>query len=189
MLNLFSVDEEYNLIILPETLALIPFRNVIKKYRSREYAKAELTYIYFMVDYRSDFKDLIDKEVRSEKILEVIYNGSKIIIDKVTEKAIDFYNERQPSLSLRHLESMELALYNLQQALSKIDLMQVIKDDEGNETEIYDTLALGRITTIIKESPKIIAAIKEMEKQVKTELQENTTHRGSGQKSIYEDDD
>ena len=189
MLNLFTLDADWNIIVSPEALSLLPFKNVMDKYKEREYGIAELSYLYFMVDYRSDFNDLVNDEERSEKILESLAESDKIKIDEVTESAMEFYKGRQPSISLRHLESMKKALHNLQEALEGINLsIQVENAVTGEIEDMYDTLALNRITGIIEKSPKIIAAIKEMEKQVKTELQENNAHRGSGEKSIYEDE-
>jgi len=189
MLNLFTINEDWRLEVLPETLSIKAFNDVLNKYKKREVGIAELTYVYFMVDFRSDFKDIINHETKSETILSNIVYGNEVKVDKVTKAAMDFYKERQPSISLRHLEAMEFALDNLQRALRDIDMTKTFVNEEGENVEMYDTLALNRIMGIIKESPKIISAIKEMEKQVKTELQENDSHRGSGNKSIYEDDD
>ena len=189
MLNLFTLDSDWNIILAPEALSLLPFKRVVDKYKQREYGIVELSYIYFMVDFRSDYNDLVDEKERSEKILESLAESDKIKIDKVTENAIEYYKERQPSISLRHLESMKKALHNLQESLNNIDLsMQVMDENTGELKPVYNTMDLNRISSIMKDSPKIIAAIKEMEKQVKTELQENNAHRGSGEKSIYEDE-
>ena len=190
MLNLFSLDENWRVVIKPETLFLKPFEDVMKKYKNRETGLFELGFIYYMVDYRSDFSDITNPEVRKEKILETFGDRAKDLkIDKVTDKAIKLYEERQPSISLRHLESMKKALTNLQESLDAIDLAMMVTDAITGELKpVYDTMALKRITDIITASPKLIASIKEMEKQVRTEIQENTKHVGSGEKSIYEDE-
>jgi len=189
MLNLFTLDTDHNVIIRPETLTLTPFKNVMAKHRKKEYGLIELAYVYFMADFRSDFDDLVKESEKSEKILETLHNSDKIKLDFITQEAIDFYTERQPSISFRHLKSMKKALVSLQDALDKIDLsIKVTNAITGGLEDVYDTMALSRINNVIKDSPKIIAAIKDMEKQVKAELQENTSHRGSGEKSIYEDE-
>lgn len=188
MLNLFDLDENSQVIVLPEAYFLKPFADIRDKYKDIYLATVELGYIYFMSDYRSDFDDIVDEDIKSEKILETMGDVSKKIkIDKKTQKAIEFYKERQPSISLRYLESMKKSLKSLQDALEEVNLTKTYYDEYQNSIEVYDTLALNRITDIIKKSPEIIKAIKEMEKQVKIELQENESHRGSGDKSIYED--
>ncbi len=188
MLNLFALDDNWQVQIRPETLLLKPFKKVMDKYKERRLGLSELAYVYYMADYRSDYNHLTDLEFRSEKIKEVVIDVDKLKFNKTTEEAINFYNELQPSISLRHLEAMKKALSNLQGALNNLDLSQQVLNDKDELIEMYDTLALNRIATIIEKSPKIISAIKDMEKQVKTELQENTTHVGSGEKGIYEDD-
>ena len=63
-----------------------------------------------MADYRSEFSDIIDLEERKEKILETFGDDAlKLNIDSTTQKAIELYEERQPSISLRFLESMKKA--------------------------------------------------------------------------------
>ena len=111
MLNLFSFNDDWRVTIKPEALILKPFGDVVSKYKNREDGLLELGYVYFMVDYRSEFSDIIDLEERKEKILETFGDdASKIIIDSTTQKAIELYEERQPSISLRFLESMKKAL-------------------------------------------------------------------------------
>jgi hypothetical protein len=189
MLNLFEYDDKWGVQVKPEAVLLEPFAKVFDKYKSREDALHEFGYIYFMADFRSDFNDLVNLKNRSEKVLETMGdNASKIKVDDVTKKAIDFYVERQPSISLRHLESMKKALTSLQESLDSINLSMEVRNAITDELEpVYDTMALKRITDIITISPKLISSIKEMEKQVKVELQENSKHVGSGEKSTYED--
>lgn len=187
MLSLFELDEGWKVVIRPETLTLSPFKKVMDKYKDREIGLMELSFVYFMADWRSDFNDIIDIKEREKNIIESLALADKIKLDSVTQKAIDFYNERQPSISLHHLNTVKTVLDNLQKALRDIDMSKTIRDEDGVEIDLYDTLAMNRITGIIEKSPKLIAAVKEMEKQVKTEIQENTSHRGSGEKSLYED--
>jgi len=188
MLNLFTLNDEWRVVIQPETLFLKPFKEVMDKYKNREDGLIELAYVYYMVDFRSDFDDIADYEVKSKRILESLDGSDRIKIDMITQNAIDFYVDRQPSISLRHLESIKRSLTSLQNVLDDINLTSTYTDKDGNRVEVYDTLALNRIAGIIKESPKIIAAVKEMEKQVRVELQESSKHRGTGEKSIYEDE-
>jgi len=188
MINLFSLGENWDVVIRPEVLVLKPFKKVMSKYKIKKYGLAELSYIYFMVDFRSTYLDIVDEKRRTSTVLENIVDSDKIIINKITKDAIEFYEREQPSMSHKHLKSMKRALVNLQESLSNINLSIEMKNPVTEELEpVYNTMDLNRITTIIKDSPKLISAIKEMEKQVKTELQENTTHVGSGEKSIYED--
>jgi len=187
MLSLFTLDEDWRVIIRPETLKLTPFKNVMDKYKNREDGITELSYVYIMADWETDYDELVDLKERSEKIMESLAESYKIKLDNITVEAINFYKERQPSISLHHLDTVKIVLANLQEAMINIDMTKTIIDEEGEEVELYDTLALNRITSIIEKSPKLIAAVKEMEKQVRTEIQENTSHVGSGQKSIYED--
>jgi len=190
MLNLFEYDDKWGVKVKPETALLKPFKKLFDKYEDREHALIEFGYIYYMTDFRSNFNDIVDLKIRSEKVLETLGDDKvKVRVDSITEKAIEFYNELQPSISFRHLESMKKALVSLQKSLDNINLSMEVKNAITEELEpVYDTMALKRITDIITISPKLISSIKEMEKQVKIELQENSKHVGSGEKSTYEDD-
>ena len=189
MLQLFELNENYELIITPEAMAIKVFNDIMHKYKNKDYGVAELTYVYFMIDFRSDFGKITDKDLRHSIVLENLVNSDKIKIDKKTKDAMDFYIEHQPSMSYKHLQSVHKAMTTLQESLESINLtQQALNPITGEISDVYDTLALNRITQIIEKSPKLIAAIKEMEKQVKTELQDSTATRGSGEKSIYEDE-
>ena len=187
MFNLFYLDHDYEVQIRPEALSLLPFKAVMDKHLEKKYGIAELTYVFHMIDYRTDYDDLVDLEERSKTILTNLVYADKITIDDITREAIKFYDDRQPSITLKHLQTVKRSLKGLQDALDAIDMTQKVISSDGEISEAYDTMALKRIADIITTSPKIIAAIKDMEKQVKTELQESNAHRGSGEKSIYED--
>jgi hypothetical protein len=187
MFNLFYLDENYEVVVKPEALSLKPFKDVMDKYKKKSYGTTELTYIFHMIDYRTDYDDVVDLNERSKTILKNLVGAENIIVDEITQAAITFYDERQPSITHKHLQAVKKSLKGLQDALDNINMTTQTLSPNGDVVDVYDTMALKRIAEIITASPKIIAAIKDMEKQVKTELQENNAHRGSGEKSIYED--
>ncbi len=187
MLNLFYLDKNFDVALKPEAMSIKVFKNVMDKYEDKSHGLAEITYIFHMVDFRTDYSDVIDLNERSRIVKENIVNGNNITVDEITKAASTYWKGRQPSMSHKHLKTMNKALKGLQNALDSIEYEQICVGEQGERKKAYDTMALKRIADIIKESPKIIDAIKSMTKSVNTEIQENTAIRGQGEMSIYED--
>ena len=64
--------EGYKVVISEEALALKPFKQIWNRDRTanKDRAISELAYIYFMEDPASDYQYLVDRDERSEAIIE-----------------------------------------------------------------------------------------------------------------------
>lgn len=179
-MNLFKY-EGYRVVISEEAFALKVFRQIWNRDRSVNKDKAimELSYIYFMVDPRSDYQYLVDEDERSKAIIEGegLPNGWKP--DKVITEAMKFYSRFKPTAALL-LEDTRYAVDKLRKLLREIDLNQL--DDKGKP--IY---TLNSITATIKQVPSLAKDLDKAEKALASEMRSEGKMRGQGEKTIFED--
>ena len=173
--------EGYSIKIEPEALLLKPFKQIWERDKSENKDRAimELGYIYFFCDIRSDYQYLVDDEERYQAIKESEGFSKSWKPDKLVQEAIVFYNSFKSSSSLL-LEDTRYAVYKLRQHLRNLDLNQV--DDTGKP--IY---TLNSITATIKQIPALIKELEEAEKAIAKEAIAGGKMRGSGEKTIMED--
>jgi len=179
MTDLFEFDEDFNVVVKPQALTLKPFANVMAKYKDGE-GLAELSYIVFLLHPKSDFSDIRDESERSEVIVESMVGGDKIIFDDVTKKAVAFFKER----------SYTTKTLFLSEAYNTLDKTTIyLKDVDYSKRDAKANLLYKPkdVIDIITQSPKLMASIKELEDQIRKELEVENSLRGSGKKGVYED--
>lgn len=173
--------EGYKVVISEEAFALKVFRQIWNRDRSVNKDKAimELSYIYFMVDPRSDYQYLVDEKERSKAIIEGegLPDGWKP--DKVITEAMEFYSRFKPTAALL-LEDTRYAVDKLRKLLREIDLNQL--DDKGKP--IY---TLNSITATIKQVPSLAKDLDEAEKALASEMRSEGKMRGQGEKTLMDD--
>jgi len=83
------------LVISEEAYILIPFKAIWDrdKTKLKEKALAELGFVYFMEDYKSDFSDIVNDEERSTEITSVLGLPSGWKEDAVVRNAREFYHK------------------------------------------------------------------------------------------------
>lgn len=173
--------EGYKVVISEEAFALKVFRQIWNRDRSVNKDKAimELGYIYFMVDPRSDYQYLVDKDERSKAIIEGEGLPNRWKPDKAITEAMEFYSRFKPTAALL-LEDTRYAVDKLRKLLREIDLNQL--DDKGKP--IY---TLNSITATIKQVPSLAKDLDEAEKALASEMRSEGKMRGQGEKTIFED--
>ena len=174
--------ESYKITISEEALTLITFKKIWNRDKSANKNKAisELGFIYFMADPRSDYQYLTDEKERKEAIKEGEGLSNKWEPDKVVLEALEFYNSFKPTSALL-LEDTRFAVDKLRRLLREIDLEKI--DSKGKP--IY---TLNSITATIKQIPMLVKDLDEAEKALASELKNVGKMRGSGEKTIFEDD-
>ena len=180
MNNLFEFTENYDVVIDPQVLTLVPFKAIHDKYVDKRVSIAELSYIAFLCNPKSDYSDIRDLEERSKAILESIVCGKDIKIDSITEKAIDFYKERNNTTTTKFLENALDAIDKISKYLKSVDLT----DTDMNGRLVNDP---KKITDVIASTPKLMEGLRIAQEAVKKEQEMEKGIRGSGQKGIYED--
>lgn len=180
MNNSFEFDEHYNIVIDPQIATLDVFKAILAKYRDKALAVIEYSYVVYMLHPKSDFIDIRDDEERSRTIIDSLSRNKELIIDEITEKAIEFYIDRHETPKTLYLNSVLNALNKTKEYLDDIDYEE--RDDKGNF--LFNP---KEVIIIIKESPKLMSSIKELEDQIKKESELENTLRGSGKKGVYEE--
>lgn len=168
--------EGYKIVISEEAFALKVFRQIWNRDRtaSKDKALMELGYVYFMVDPRSDYQYLVDKDERSKAIIEGEGLPSNWKPDKVVEEAMTFYDSMKPSAALL-LEDTRLMVDKYRKKLRGMDF---------DELEVKDLKDMG---ALIKGIPDLVKALDEAEKAVASEMRNTGRMRGQGEKTIMED--
>jgi hypothetical protein len=182
MNSLFEFNDDFEVEINPQVLTLSCFKKVLDKYKDKRYGISELSYIAFMCNPKSEYSDIRDEKERSEAILLSMSESDKLKIDKVTQEAIDFYKSRSHTPTSLYLDRVLNALDKTGRYFDDVDYSE--RDMKGSL--VYDP---KKVIDSIKESPKLMQAIRELKEQIKKEQEIEGSIRGSGQKGIYEDGD
>ena len=168
--------EGFRIVISEEAFALKPFRKIWERDKSdsKDKAIAELGYIYFFCDPRSDYQYLVDPEERKQAIKEGEGLKDQWEPDKVVQEAMDFYEGFKPAAALL-LEDVRYMLYKYRAKLRSLDL-------EG--MEVKDLKDVG---ALIKQIPSLVKEVDDAEKTLAAEMKETGRMRGQGEKTIFED--
>lgn len=175
MLKLFRY-EGYKIVISEEAFSLKPFRQIWQRDKTVNKDKAimELGFIYFFCDPRSDYQYLVDDKERMEAIKEGEGLPPKWEPDKVVTEAMNFYKSFKP-ISALLLEDTRYMVDKLRVKLRRLDF-----DDLGVKE-------FKEITAIVKQITPLIKDLDEAEKALNSEMKSSGKMRGSGEKTIFED--
>lgn len=169
--------EGYKVVIEPELLVLKPFKQIWTRDRTinKDRALAEIAFIYFMADPRSDYQYLVDDKERMEAIKEGEGLPLKWQPDRIVTEAMDFYMSFKP-ISALLLEDTRFMVDKYRKRL---------KAQEFDDLEIKDLKEAG---ALIKQIPSLVKDLNEAEKALNSEMREPGRMRGQGEKTIFEDD-
>lgn len=169
--------EGYRVVIEPELLVLKPFKQIWTRDRTinKDRALAEIAFIYFMADPRSDYQYLVDEKERMEAIKEGEGLPPKWQPDRIVTEAMDFYMSFKP-ISALLLEDTRFMVDKYRKRL---------KAQEFDDLEIKDLKEVG---ALIKQIPPLVKDLDEAEKALNSEMKSSGKMRGSGEKTIFEDD-
>ena len=169
--------EGYKIVISEEAFALKVFRQIWNRDRtaSKDRAMMELGYIYFMIDPRSDYQYLVDKDERSKAIIEGEGLPSNWKPDKVVQEAMEFYDSIKPTSALL----LEDTRYMVDRDRKKLRACM-----DSDELEMKDLKDAG---ALIKGIPELVKALDEAEKAIASEMRNSGRMRGQGEKTIFED--
>lgn len=173
--------ESFRVVISEEALALKPFKKIWErdKTKTKDKAISELAYIYFMEDPASDYQYLVDREDRSQKIMEgeglSNWKPDKLVLD-----AMEFYSSFKTTSALI-LEDTRKVAENLRKALPTLDITE--EDDKGRPKH-----TIASITKAIRELNILVKELAETERTIAKEMAENNGRvRGQRAKTILED--
>jgi SMC interacting uncharacterized protein involved in chromosome segregation len=164
---------------LPQTLAIKEFKAVWSKNRNKDMAFKELSYIFFMEDLRSPFRNYTEEE-KEDKVIEAIFS-KEWKPDERVQVAQEMYKELMQTRSMKLLRSAWHNLDDLSEFINNIDY----NERDSNDKYIND---ISKVRSTIESLPKLVAALKKLEDEVKKEVEEGGSLRGGREKGMFEDD-
>ena len=169
--------EGYKVVIEPELLTLKPFKQIWTRDKTvnKDKALAEIAFIYFMTDPRSDYQYLVDDKERMEAIKEGEGLPPKWEPDKIVTEAMEFYKSFKP-ISALLLEDTRFMVNKFRAKLRELDF---------DNLEVKE---FKEITAIVKQITPLIRDLDEAEKALNSEMRSSGKMRGQGEKTIFEDD-
>lgn len=182
-MNLFQV-KDYKLEINPAAYSVYPFKKIWDRDKSKNKKRAieELSYIYFMCDYKSDFADIIDEEEKHTEIVKSCMQKEKYEPDKVVQEAMDFYVDRQETLTMRLYRTAKIGISKIEKYIESIDLKE---KDKKTGKPIHN---ISQINSVIKELVNTADTLEKLETRIKSDLQQKDfTARGNREKAVFED--
>ena len=180
--ELFEI-KDFNVTFSPQALSLKPFKALWDrdKTKDKRIAIAELNFLFYFADARSDFHNILDEDTRAKDIVEQVAGLPKDWEpDEKVKVAIDFYRKRSQTISSILLEDGEHAAGKLSTFLRNINLNE--RNDKGGL--VYSPKA---IADVLKTLPDVVTSLIETKKKVAKDQKEAGGARGSVEKGVFED--
>jgi len=181
MRNFFELDANMNLTIDPTIYSLSIFKKILEKDKSKNKEKAlmDMSYIFWMSDYRSYVADITDSIEKHKEVISIIDESGKYKPDSLVEEALEQYKKDIP-LSLHFLNDVKSAVNELRKYFRELDLQEY--DDKGKP--IHNA---NQVMNSIKSTGDLLETLDKHEIKVKKDLDMNNSVRGSKSKGLYED--
>jgi hypothetical protein len=164
-------------VINAQSLAIPSLKKIWDRDKSKEKdtATKEITYVVFLCDYNSPYKEysLLDK---ADRLKEEIIGNKNWEPDLLINDAIKQYEELQQTTNTRLIRSSKVAAEKLAKYFENIDF---------ENAEDPDKLATATTANIERVS-RIIKSLSAMEKQLKVEQTESSSIRGGKEVGDYE---
>jgi len=183
-MKLFELDDKHKLVIDPAAYALKPFAKLWNRDKTpdKRQALAELAYIYYMMDYKSDFFEISDEMERSDQIItQLDFDVDIDIEDPALLSAKEFYREKTETKILLLLKDAYSSVDKLRDYFREVDLTMV--DDKGRV--MHDSSKLMKNIANLGET---VEGLKKLEFQVRKEKQADSKLRAGREKGMFEDD-
>ena len=174
-----------NYVVSPteEAFLIRPIRELFNsdKSETKEFFMQQLSYLYFMVDPRSSYSDVLDLEERKEMIIaqEGLPKGFEPSATLIS--AMESYKQLTTTTSMKLLNSMRIAIDKIGTFLEEVDLFA--EDDKGRPKYNAD-----RVTAMADKVPQLAKKLIETEKIVAAEIEQVGRARGGNEsKKLFED--
>lgn len=174
-MKLFEL-KDFVLTFSPQALALKAFKALWDRDKSKTKKKAiaELSYVWYYTDIKSDYQIEPDNLKRSQTIIENLPElGKDWKPDGKVADAVEFYEEMSETISTKLLK-------NAKSAANKIS-------DYISNLEVTDADSAGKLVRMLKDLPMAVQAITEAEEQIRKTEKKQSNVRGDKEKSLFED--
>lgn len=172
-MELFQIEEDQPT-FSPQALALKPFEALWKRDRTKGKRRAfqELSYIYYVVDYKSILNHIVDIETRKREAQKMINFPKNWKEDSKLEEAMEFYKEIQTTPALQALEAQRIGLFKIN---------EYIKD-----ATVKDAGEAKKIMEMSKLLDGAIESLQKVEERVKKELENKAELKGQADPAMFE---
>lgn len=171
------------LVISEEAYILTPFKKLWDrdKTKDKERALAELGYIYFMEDFRSDFSDITKEEERAVEVKSSISLPNNWKEDNLVKAAREFYRKRSEEITpLLLLKDAKIVIDKMREFYREVDFLALDKNGKSK----YD---IDKVARVVERSAGIFENLTKLEQMVKKEVQAKRDKVGTKTKAIFED--
>jgi hypothetical protein len=164
--------KDYKVVIHPDAIAIPAFKKIWDRDKTKEKHKAtqELSYIYFVNDFKSPYS-VWPEEDRRAKVIADFIKDPDWKMDPELKMAEAEYNEFQQTYSMRFLQSARGLADKLTAYFEEVDFHAV--DDRGKP--LYSATDAVRN---LKEVGNVIESLDKVENKVKKEIETKTNIRG-----------
>jgi hypothetical protein len=173
MRNLFSRNEDGIVEIAQQVWAIAPFEAIRKKYKTNDIADTELTLVWYVADYRSDFLENGDVKDRCANTKLKIFPHRNLKLDDVTYAAIKFYEDNQDTEKINLVKALR---NGVEKATTTINL-----------ASLSDLEDIKTFSDIVSKLPGLIESLDKVESLVKKEMSIEGKVVGAAIKGVYED--
>lgn len=182
-MKLFEM-KEWQLTVSEEAWGLLPFKKILTrdKTKEKEIALAEMLFIWYYSDIRSDYLSM-EKEDRVKEIIKDVDGLPKgWEPDEVIWNAVEFYQKHETVIQYLYRKAIE-ASHAVGEYLG--ESKQLLEDRDSNDRPIYKT---ADITRGLKDIKIIMKDLREAEKEVIKEQEDNSgKKKGSRSFNTFED--
>lgn len=163
--------------------ALIPFKKIIKRDKSRDKDRAlkEMLFIYYYCDIKSDYL-IIDPKFRIDEIIKDIDLPKEWKIDEIVKEAMNFYEERSLTVVGKLYKNALLAANDISEYLTKTKELLEERDDRNKPVTTLTTI-VGGISKIKIVMQDLKAAEKEL---IKERIETEGKMKGKQQMGMFE---
>lgn len=178
------IMKDWNLTVSEEAWGLGPFNKILKrdKTKNKDRANAEMLFIWFFCDIKSNYLLMSPKDREEELKKDIVGLPKNWKKDKVVDDAIAFYLKFDTVIERLYKQSLQSA-YSVGNYLANTDALLAERDNRG-----MPTIKVADITRGLKDIKVIIKELKNTEKEVIKEQEDNDNKtKGSKKFSLFED--
>ena len=168
----------------PQALTLKPFKALWDrdKTKTKKNAVEDLSFVYFYTDYKSEFSDILEDDLRAIEVQRIVISRDKWEFDEQIKEACMLYDKLQETLSSKLLVSARKGVQKIKDFIESIDL------NERDKSNKY-VMNPSSLQKTINELGSTVAGLKKLEDIVKKEQAEDSRIRGGGEVGMFEDPD
>ena len=178
-MKLFEM-KDWQLQVSDEAWGLLPFNKILKRDKTKDktIAIAEMLYIWYFCDIKSDYLIVPTKDRGLEIKKELAALPAKWKPDKVIQEGIDLYKKRSVTVVQKLYQQSLKSASDIGDYLENTDILLNERDMQG---KIVTDIA--KITASVQKVPKLMSDLKSAYKEVVKE-QEDTENKKKGSKSF-----